>query len=112
MWANSALVVTVSPDDEILDEYKAKHGVLAGLEFQREMERRASKLGGGNLTVPVQRMTDFCDGKVSSTIPSSSYRLGGKSAPCHEIYPPPITKRVETVQSHPKPCQRGRLALS
>ncbi|KAL3914595.1 MAG: hypothetical protein SGILL_006043, partial [Bacillariaceae sp.] len=91
VWANSALVVTVSPDDEILKDYKQKYGVLAGLEFQREMERRASKLGGGNLTVPVQRMTDFCDGKVSTTIPSSSYRLGVKSAPCHEIYPDEIT---------------------
>lgn len=90
-WANSALVVTVSPDDEILQEYKAEHGVMAGLEFQREMERRASKLGGGNLTVPVQRMTDFVDGKTSSTIPSSSYRLGVISAPCHEIYPDAIT---------------------
>mmetsp|Transcript_34362 Transcript_34362/g.80995 ORF Transcript_34362/g.80995 Transcript_34362/m.80995 type:complete len:730 (-) Transcript_34362:676-2865(-) len=94
IWANSALVVTVDPDDKILEEYRADHGVLAGLEFQREMERRASKLGGGNLTVPVQRMTDFCDGKISSTIPSSSYRLGVKSAPCHEIYPESITNAL------------------
>jgi len=93
-WANSALVVTVAPDDAILDEYKEEHGVLAGLEFQRDMERRASIFGGGNLTVPVQRMTDFCDGKLSSTIPSSSYRLGVKSAPCHEIYPEPITNAL------------------
>ena len=55
------------------------------------MEQRASVFGGGNLTVPVQRMTDFCEGTTSSTIPSSSYRLGVKSAPCHEIYPEPIT---------------------
>ena len=93
-WANSALVVTVAPDDKILESYKEEHGVLAGLEFQREMERRASKFGGGNFTVPVQRMTDFCEGKISSTIPSSSYRLGVKSAPCHEIYPEPITNAL------------------
>uniref|UniRef100_A0A6U9W6G9 FAD-dependent protein C-terminal domain-containing protein n=2 Tax=Pseudo-nitzschia australis TaxID=44445 RepID=A0A6U9W6G9_9STRA len=93
-WANSALVVTVDPDDKILDKYRTDHGVMAGLEFQRDMERRASKFGGGNLTVPVQRMTDFCDSKVSSTIPSSSYRLGVKSAPCHEIYPEPITNAL------------------
>jgi uncharacterized FAD-dependent dehydrogenase len=90
-WANSALVVTISADDKVLKEYREKYGVLAGLEFQREMERKACKLGGGNLTVPVQRMTDFCEGTVSSTVPSSSYRLGVKSAPCHEIYPDPIT---------------------
>jgi uncharacterized FAD-dependent dehydrogenase len=93
-WANSALVVTVSPDDEVLKDYAEKYGVLAGLQFQREMERKASILGGGNLTVPVQRMTDFCEGKVSFTLPSSSYRLGVKSAPCHEIYPEPITNAL------------------
>jgi uncharacterized FAD-dependent dehydrogenase len=94
MWANSALVVTVSPEDEILDEYRKTHGVMAGLAFQRDMERKASMLGGGNLTVPVQRMTDFVKGQVSATIPSSSYRLGVKSAPCHEIYPAPLTQAL------------------
>lgn len=90
-WANSALVVTVDPDDTILEEYKKAHGVLAGIAFQREMERRASALGGGNLTVPVQRVTDFLEGKVSRSAPASSYRLGVKPAACHEIYPEPLT---------------------
>jgi uncharacterized FAD-dependent dehydrogenase len=91
LWANSALVVSVSPDDEILYPYQESHGVLAGLAFQRDMERRASLLGGGNLTVPVQRLTDFIAGRPSTTAPSSSYRLGVKPAACHEIYPPPLT---------------------
>jgi uncharacterized FAD-dependent dehydrogenase len=91
-WANSALVVTVKHDDPILEPYREKYGVLAGVEFQREIERRAAKLGGGaNLTVPVQRVTDFIKGKVSESIPPSSYRLGVRSAACHEIYPAPIT---------------------
>lgn len=90
-WANSALVVTVFPDDPILEPYREKFGILAGLEFQRSMERRAAEMGGSNLTVPVQRVTDFIAGTVSETIPSSSYRLGVKSSPCHEIYPSPIT---------------------
>jgi uncharacterized FAD-dependent dehydrogenase len=94
VWANSALVVTVSPDDVILEDYRSKYGVMAGLEFQKDMERRASVLGGGNWTVPVQRVTDFVSGTVSETIPSSSYRLGVKSAPCHEIYPAPITNAL------------------
>ena len=90
-WANSALVVTVFPDDPILEPYREKYGILAGLEFQRSMERRAAEMGGTDLTVPVQRVTDFIAGKVSETIPSSSYRLGVKSSPCHDIYPAPIT---------------------
>jgi uncharacterized FAD-dependent dehydrogenase len=101
VWANSALVVTVEADDIVLNEYREKYGVMAGLEFQREMERKASMLGGGNLTVPVQRMTDFCEGEISSTVPSSSYRLGVKSAPCHEIYPEPITTALrDAINNH------------
>jgi len=90
-WANSALVVTVSPNDPILDEYKEKHGVLAGVAFQRDVEEKAAILGGGNLTVPVQRVTDFIAGTTSETVPSSSYRLGVKPSPCHELYPPSLT---------------------
>ena len=94
VWANSALVVTVSPDDPVLMEYREKHGVLAGIAFQRDMERAASAMGGGNLTVPVQRLTDFVEGVSSTSAPSSSYRLGVKPSACHEIYPEPLVKSL------------------
>lgn len=94
LWANSALVVAVSPDDQVLDEYREKYAVLAGLEFQKDVERRASEMGGGNLTVPVQRLTDFVEGIASTTAPSSSYRLGVKPAACHELYPEPIVHAI------------------
>jgi len=90
LWANSALVVTVSADDEVLEPYRAEYGVLAGIAFQRDMERRASIMGGGNLTVPVQRLTDFVNGVASTSAPPSSYQLGVKPAACHEIYPAPM----------------------
>lgn len=90
LWANSALVVTVTPDDEVLEPYRAEHGVLAGLAFQRDMEQRACVMGGGNFTVPVQRLTDFVNGVASTSAPLSSYRLGVKPAACHEIYPVPM----------------------
>ena len=51
LWANSALVVTVSPDDPVIEPYQS-HGSLAGLEFQRDMERRAYVLGGGDMRAP------------------------------------------------------------
>jgi len=94
LHANSALVVTVNPDDPILDSYKSKHGCLAGLQFQRDMEARAFELGGGDMRAPVQRLTDYVQRKVSSTVQSSSYRLGVKSAACHDIYPQPIYKAL------------------
>lgn len=94
LWANSALVVTIDPNDPLLEPYRRHYGVLAGIAFQRDMEQRAATLGGGNFTVPVQRVTDFIDGRVSETVPSSSYRLGIKSAACHEIYPEPMTRAL------------------
>lgn len=49
--ANSAIVVAVSPED-----YGSAHP-LAGIAFQRELERRAYELGQGK--IPVQRYGEF-----------------------------------------------------
>ncbi|CAL9227497.1 unnamed protein product [Arabidopsis halleri] len=91
-WANAALVVTVSAKD--FDVLNLK-GPLAGIEFQREFERRAAIMGGGDFTVPVQRVTDFLQNKLSETpLPPSSYRLGVKSANLHELFPTHITESL------------------
>ncbi|XP_010526307.1 PREDICTED: uncharacterized protein LOC104803912 [Tarenaya hassleriana] len=91
-WANAALVVSVSSKDfDVLN----LHGPLAGVGFQRELERRAALMGGGNFAVPVQRVTDFLEEKLSETpLPPSSYRLGVKSANLHELFPAHITESL------------------
>ena len=50
--ANSALIVSVTPEDF------PDGGVLAGVEFQRKLEEAAFALGKGK--IPVQRYEDFC----------------------------------------------------
>ncbi|KAM1500613.1 hypothetical protein TB2_025458 [Malus domestica] len=92
-WANAALVVTVSAKDfDVLN----LRGPLAGVEFQREFEQRAARMGGGNFVVPVQTVTDFMDNKLSVTsVPPSSYRLGVKAANLHEIFPIHITETLQ-----------------
>jgi uncharacterized FAD-dependent dehydrogenase len=96
LFANSALVVTIDPDDEVLEPYRSEYGVLAGIAFQRDMERRAATMGGGNFVVPVQRVTDFLSNTSSTTAPPSSYRLGVKPAPCHLIYPEPLVLAMKS----------------
>ncbi|XP_057967597.1 uncharacterized protein LOC131157442 isoform X2 [Malania oleifera] len=92
-WANAALVITVSSKD--FDALNC-HGPLAGLEFQREFERRAATMGGGNFFVPVQTVTDFLENKLSVTsLPPSSYRLGVKAANLHELFPVHITQALQ-----------------
>lgn len=49
--ANSAIIVSVNPDDYPGD------GPLSGIEFQRELEKRAYKAGNGS--IPLQRYGDF-----------------------------------------------------
>ncbi|KAK8991197.1 hypothetical protein V6N11_062218 [Hibiscus sabdariffa] len=88
-WANAALVVTVSTKDFDALNF---HGPLAGVEFQKEFERRAAMMGGGNFVVPVQTVTDFMENKISVTsMPPSSYRLGVKAASLHELFPSYMT---------------------
>jgi uncharacterized protein len=60
--ANSAIVVSVTPDDF------GGEGPLAGVEFQRKWERLAFEAGGGSMSLPIQLFGDFLAGKASSTL--------------------------------------------
>lgn len=60
--ANSALVVTVSPEDFEGDS------PLRGMEFQRYYESLAFKLGGGNYKAPVQLVGDFLKDRPSTKL--------------------------------------------
>lgn len=64
--SNTALIVTVTPDDFEGDS------VFAGVEFQRKWERAAYEAGQGK--VPVQRYEDFKENRVSQGL--------GKVKPC------------------------------
>ena len=55
--ANSALIVTVTPEDFPSED------VMAGVEFQRIWEHKAYEAGHGQ--VPVQLYKDFCSGEIS-----------------------------------------------
>ncbi len=91
-YANSGLVVSVNEKD--WKKYN-KHGVFAGLEFQKEIERAAFEAGGKTQTAPAQRITDFVKNRNSNTLPDSSYIPGIVSSPLHEILPPDISKRLQ-----------------
>ena len=71
--ANSALVVQVKRED-----FGSPHP-LAGVEFQRRLERAAFLAGGGGYRAPVQRVGDFLAGRSSSAFGSvlPTYAEGG-----------------------------------
>jgi len=62
--ANSALLVSVTPDD-----FESDHP-LAGVKLQRKIEKAAFELGGGNYTAPVQKVGDFLKNKPTNALSS------------------------------------------
>ena len=91
-FANSGMVVTVEPEDTA--PFFSEHGVLAGMAFQKVLERAAKQHGGGGQVAPGQRVTDFLAGKDSSDLPKTSYFPGIIPSRIDKILPEWITSRL------------------
>ena len=92
-FANSGIVVAVELED--LTDYK-HFGKFAGLEYQKHIEKQAFKYGGDETQqAPAQRLVDFVEGKLSSSLPKTSYIPGVHSAPLHEALPSQMVKRLQ-----------------
>ncbi|MCC6684886.1 MAG: FAD-dependent oxidoreductase [Bacteroidia bacterium] len=90
-FANSGTVVAVGEKDFLPF---AAHGALAAMYFQQQVEQSAHKAGGGGLTAPAQRLTDFVNKKHSTSLPLTSYLPGVKSVELDHVLPPEITKSL------------------
>jgi len=90
-YANSGIVVEIKPEDLI--KY-SKSGVMAGIEFQKELEREAWKNGGHTQRAPAQRLADFVSGEISGSLPKVSYFPGVTSSPLHSWLPKAIGRRL------------------
>ncbi|MCX8483431.1 MAG: NAD(P)/FAD-dependent oxidoreductase [Crocinitomicaceae bacterium] len=82
--ANSGIVIELK-----LEDFKPfeKFGPLAGMEFQKSIEQKAWHLAGKTQRVPAQRMVDFTQNKVSSSIPPTSYVPGTTSVEMGQVFP-------------------------
>lgn len=85
LFANSGIVTEIRQSD--FAHLVEKHGVLAGLEFQKQFENLAFQNGGGASIVPGQRLSDFVENKLSKTLPKSSYHPGAISSNMNEWMP-------------------------
>ncbi len=91
-YANSGIVVEIKPEDLLKFSMS---GELAGLEFQKELEREAWKNGGHTQRAPAQRVTDYVGGKTSGSLPKVSYFPGVTSSPLHSWLPKSIGRRLK-----------------
>ena len=73
-YANSGLVVQVDLDD--LERLGFGTGPLAGIAFQRSLERRAFTHGGGDYRAPAMRASDLVQGRATGQLSSSNFRPG------------------------------------
>ena len=87
--ANSGIVIELSLQD--FKPYE-KFGALAGLEFQKAIEQKAWHLAGETQKVPAQRMVDFTQNRVSSSIAKTSYVPGTTSVEMGQVFPGFITQ--------------------
>ncbi len=91
-FANSGIVVTVEPED--VASLVGEHGVLAGVAFQRELEKAAKKAGGGGQVAPAQRFIDFLKKVDSTNLAETSYKPGLNPARLDQLLPKFISGRM------------------
>ena len=85
--ANSALLVTLQPEDF------PSRDVLAGMYWQREIEQRAFRYGGGDYKAPAQTVGDFLARRPSAGpgAVQPTYRPGVRWGDLREVLPEKIT---------------------
>jgi hypothetical protein len=90
-YSNSGIVVQI--DEEDLLHFQG-FNELAGLEFQKSVEQRACMVAGNTQKAPAQRMLDFVQNKISSSLLDTSYQPGLSSVRMDDVLPPQIAFRL------------------
>ena len=90
--SNSGIVMELKLED--FAKYE-KYGPLAGLQFQKEIEQNAWKLGGKTQKVPAQRLIDYTNNILSNDIPKTSYIPGTTSALINTILPDFVGENIQ-----------------
>jgi hypothetical protein len=103
-YANSGIVVQVRNQDfRDLSDFEKIIGLqkkvlgspLGMMHFQQYVERKAFNVGGGKFVAPAQRLVDFCDNKISSSLPGCSYLPGVHSSSLRDVLPLFIYKNLQ-----------------
>ena len=86
--SNAALLAAVSPADF------PYAGILGGMEWQRELERRAYEAAGGGYRAPVQTVGSFLGAPHILDRVAPSYQPGVAEISLHNILPPVIADTI------------------
>lgn len=93
-WANSGVIVQIDPGDIPGDS------PFRLLDFQQKVERdmyravREVAPESNPMAAPAQRLTDFCERRLSATLPQTSYHPGAVSTRLDLILPQLVSDRL------------------
>ncbi len=89
--SNSAICVNVSGAD-----FKSVHP-LAGVLYQRELEKKAFQLGGNDYHAPVQLLGDYLDGRTSKKLGAiePSILPGARFSDLNELFSPAVNSLMK-----------------
>ena len=105
-WANSGIVVEIRLEDVARF---GRFGEMAGLEYQKYLERLAWVNGGCTQKAPAQRLADFVAGVSSDSLPEVSYMPGVTLSPLHEWLPEAVGRRLREGFRHFGSVMKGFL---
>ncbi|MEO9531347.1 MAG: FAD-dependent protein [Crocinitomicaceae bacterium] len=91
-YSNSGVVVQITPED--IDP-NWNGNPMTCLEFQKKVEHDCWVAAGKTQKVPAQRMQDFIQGKVSNSLPETSYQPGLASVDLNQVLPKMISSRLK-----------------
>ena len=92
MYANSAVVVQVRPEDYA--PYGDPADPLIGFAFQDVWEQKAYDLGGGRFRAPAQRVSDYLDNRPSESALETSYELGTTPTNLRDCLPTAVANAI------------------
>jgi uncharacterized FAD-dependent dehydrogenase len=109
-FANSGMVVSVELKDVveyfksekkkvkgegILSPFTSQVSPLTLMHFQQMVEQKAYRAGGGKFVAPALRMVDFCNNKISASLPANSYLPGIVATDLSQVLPSFIHKNLQ-----------------
>lgn len=89
--ANSAILVNVKTED-----FESEHP-LAGIAFQRQLEKAAFEMGGHNYCAPVQLVQDYLENRISTQLGTvkPSYQIGYVFSNLNLLFPDFINRNLK-----------------
>ena len=105
-WSNSGIVVET---DSLTPIRGNADSPLRMMLLQEELERTCWLQANQKQTAPAQRMTDFVSGRLSASLPASSYAPGLIASPLHFWLPEYISSRLREAFKHWGRQMRGFL---